>query len=69
MKAALESNGTIHESQAIALASSNLERALGLVQPRSMTPELVMYEGGGILDFTSKVVGVISMERKVVELF
>jgi imidazolonepropionase-like amidohydrolase len=66
---ALESNGTIHQSQAIALATSNLERALGLVQQRSVMPELVMYEGGGIFDFTSKVVGVISMERKVVELF
>ena len=32
-------------------------------------PDLVMYEGGGILDFASKVVGVISMERENVELF
>ena len=69
MKAALESNGTMRESQAIALASSNLERALGFVQERSIMPDLVMYEGGGILDFSSKAVGVISMRRKSVELF
>jgi hypothetical protein len=68
MKAALDSNGTIHQSQAIALVTSNLERALGLAQ-RNYMPDLVMYEGGGIFDFTSKVVGVVSMEREIVELF
>ncbi|KAF8805276.1 hypothetical protein BYT27DRAFT_7297664 [Phlegmacium glaucopus] len=67
--AALESNGTIDKSQAIALVTSNLEQALGFVQQRSVMPDLVMYQGGGVLDFASKAVGVISMKRKFVDLF
>jgi hypothetical protein len=64
----LESNGTIHQSQAFALVSSNLERALGLTH-RFDNPDLVMYQGGGVFDFESKVIGVVSSERNVVELF
>lgn len=64
----MESNGTINQSQAFALASSNLERALGLTAYR-FDPDLVMYKGGGVFDFESKVIGVISSARKVVELF
>ncbi|KAF8958055.1 hypothetical protein BDZ97DRAFT_1950338 [Flammula alnicola] len=67
--AALESNGTISKSQALALASTNLHKALGLVRPLFSIPDLVMYRGGGLLDFESKVVGVMSAERAVVELF
>jgi len=67
--AALESNGTIHKSQAFALASSNLERALGLTRDRFEMPDLVMYQGGGVFDFESKVVGVISAARRVIDLF
>ena len=68
-KAALESNGTINQSEAFAMASSNLERALGLTRPRFEISDVVMYQGGGIFDFESKVIGVISVTRKVVELF
>ncbi|KAF8163787.1 hypothetical protein B0H34DRAFT_614504, partial [Crassisporium funariophilum] len=67
--AALESNGTLHKYEAIALASSNLDRALGLSHQRFGIHDLVMYEAGGILDFSSKVVGVVSPERQVVDLF
>ena len=65
----MESNGTILESEAFALVSSNLEQALGLTRRRFDIPDLVMYRGGGVFDFESKVVGVVSSERKVVELF
>ena len=64
----MESNGTIHQSQAFALVSSNLERALGLTR-RFEIPDMVLYQGGGAFDFESKVVGVVSSERKVVEIF
>jgi hypothetical protein len=64
----LESNGTMHQSQAFALVSSNLERALGLTR-RFEVPDLVMYRGGGVFDIESKVIGVVSSERKVVEIF
>ena len=30
---------------------------------------MVMYQGGGAFDFESKVIGVVSSARKVVELF
>lgn len=30
---------------------------------------MVMYQGGGVFDFESKVVGVVSATRKVIELF
>ena len=64
----MESNGTIDQPQAFALVSSNLERALGLTR-RFEVPDLVMYQGGGVFDFESKVIGVVSSTRKVVELF
>ncbi|KAF8967351.1 hypothetical protein BDZ97DRAFT_1938242 [Flammula alnicola] len=67
--AALESNGTISKSQALALASTNLHKALGLVRPLFSIPDLVMYRGGGLLDFESKVVGVMSAERPLLNCF
>ncbi|KDR69239.1 hypothetical protein GALMADRAFT_128703 [Galerina marginata CBS 339.88] len=67
--AALESNGTMTRAQAISLASSNLHKALGLKSSSFSAPDLMMYSGGGILDFESKVAGVISATRGVVEVF
>ncbi|KAF8801695.1 amidohydrolase [Phlegmacium glaucopus] len=67
--AALESNGTIDKFEAFALASYNLEQALGLTRDIFEIPDLVMYQGGGVFDFESKVIGVISVERRVVDLF
>ncbi|KAF8886873.1 hypothetical protein CPB84DRAFT_1787269 [Gymnopilus junonius] len=68
---ALESNGTISQAQALALATTNLQNALGLTSSSSSSAsdDLVMYAGGGVLDFESKPVGVISASRKGVELF
>ncbi|KJA17908.1 hypothetical protein HYPSUDRAFT_205764 [Hypholoma sublateritium FD-334 SS-4] len=66
---ALESNGTISKSQALALASTNLHKALGLRRPRFSIPDLVLYRGGNVLDFDSKPVGVISAEAGTVEMF
>ncbi|RDB22990.1 Imidazolonepropionase [Hypsizygus marmoreus] len=63
--AALESNGTIGKAQAIALATTHLERALG---SRSVH-DLVIYLGGSIFDLESKVVGVVSLQRGTVEIF
>jgi hypothetical protein len=67
--AALESNGTISKTQALALATTNLHKALGLIRRRFTVPDLVLYAGGGLLDLESKVVGVISAERGIVEVF
>ncbi|KAF5393062.1 hypothetical protein D9757_001113 [Collybiopsis confluens] len=65
--AALESDGKISKAEAIALASSNLAKLLGL--PSDTTSTLVATTGGTILDFESKVVGIVSAQRGVVDLF
>ncbi|KAJ7268559.1 hypothetical protein C8J57DRAFT_1325544 [Mycena rebaudengoi] len=67
--AALDSNGTIDYPLAMALGSANLEKALGVVGSDATPDELVLCKGGGLFDFTSKVVGVMSERRGMVELF
>ncbi|CAA7259139.1 unnamed protein product [Cyclocybe aegerita] len=63
--AALEAKETLSKAEAIALASVNLERLLGVQTPIA---DLIALKGGSFFDFESKVVGVISPQRKVVEL-
>ncbi|KAF8974242.1 carbohydrate esterase family 9 protein [Flammula alnicola] len=60
--AALEANGSLSRSDAIALASVNLERLLGVKTP---VTDLVAVKQGTLLDFEGKVVGVISPQRGV----
>ncbi len=72
-QAALESRGQIDRRTALALVTTNLEKALG-VSARSRGREgtaddIVVYKGGGMFDLESKVVGVISAGRGVVDLF
>ena len=62
---ALEANGALSKSDAMALASVNLERLLGVQNPIT---DLVAVKGGTLLDFEGKVVGVISPQRGVVDL-
>ncbi|PPQ63486.1 hypothetical protein CVT24_005143 [Panaeolus cyanescens] len=62
---ALESNGRITDREAIALASVNLERLLGL---HPGAPDLVATVGGTILEFESKVAAIISPLQGRVEL-
>jgi len=66
IQVALEANGALSKSDAIALASVNLERLLGVRNPIN---DLVAVKGGTLLDFGGKVVGVISPQRGVVDLF
>lgn len=61
--AALESDGKISKAQALALASTNLEKLLGA----TAQGDLVVTRGGTILDFEAKVVGVISQSRGLFE--
>ncbi|KAL1674796.1 hypothetical protein EV122DRAFT_219970 [Schizophyllum commune] len=62
--AALESGGRITQAQALALASTNIRKLLGI----KGSGDLVATKGGSILDFESKVVGVLSSSRGVVDL-
>jgi hypothetical protein len=63
--AALEANGALSRSDAIALASVNLEKLLGIKKP---VTDLVAVKQRSLLDFEGKVVGVISPQRGVVDL-
>ncbi|KAJ4479028.1 hypothetical protein J3R30DRAFT_3682364 [Lentinula aciculospora] len=68
VQAALEAGGEVSKAEAIALASSNLEKLLGL-KTGTVSSNLVATTGGTILDFESKVVAVASAKRGAVDLF
>ncbi|KAG0707315.1 composite domain of metallo-dependent hydrolase [Suillus ampliporus] len=65
--AALESDGKISKGQALALASINLEKLLG-VKPSGGLGDMVVTRGGTVLDLEAKVVGIISPRRGLVDL-
>jgi len=67
--AALASNGKVSKTEAIALATSNLERALGVRKHTIAIPDLVVYQGGSLFDLESKVIGIVSAQRRSVEFF
>ncbi|KAI0692924.1 composite domain of metallo-dependent hydrolase [Cerioporus squamosus] len=64
--AALESGGIISRAHAIALASTNVERLLGIERSEAEV-ELVATRGGDLLEY-GKVVGVISPLRGTVDV-
>ncbi|KAG1758088.1 hypothetical protein EDD22DRAFT_1000346 [Suillus occidentalis] len=63
----LTSNSYIDHTTALALATTNLEKALGV--QREMPQDLVAYRGGDIFEFEAKVVGVISETLGRTDLF
>ncbi|KAF9061078.1 hypothetical protein BDP27DRAFT_1338711 [Rhodocollybia butyracea] len=66
--AALEADGVITKAGALALASSNLQKLLGL-KSGTVSSALVATTGGTLLDFESKVVAVLLSNKGVVDLF
>ncbi|KAJ7600925.1 carbohydrate esterase family 9 protein [Mycena floridula] len=64
---ALESDGAISKTEALALASVNLENLLGIASENSAT-DLVVTKGGEMFDFSGKVIGVLSSRRGLVDL-
>jgi len=62
--AALDGNGKISREQAIALASTNLEKLFGI----DAGGDFVAYRGGDVFDQKSKVVAVMSANRGEVVL-
>ena len=69
IQAYIEAGGIISRTDAIALASTNTEKLLGVDPETARLGDLVATEGGDMLDIQSKVVGVISPRRGQVELF
>ncbi|KAJ7861358.1 hypothetical protein B0H14DRAFT_2741976 [Mycena olivaceomarginata] len=65
--AALDSNGSIDYSTALALASANIEKALGVKSHTRDADELVVFQSGDMFDFESKVIGIISARKTAVE--
>ena len=68
LQAALESDMRITKEDALALASTSLEKLLG-GESSPESSELVATEGGDLLQFGSKVIAVISPLRGVTDLF
>ncbi|EIW61570.1 composite domain of metallo-dependent hydrolase [Trametes versicolor FP-101664 SS1] len=66
--AILESNNWINKRQAYELVSTNLEKLLDLEGWIGDMGDLVAYEGGSALDFTSKPIAVVSPARQLVEI-
>jgi len=66
--AALESDMRISKEDAIALASTSLDKLLG-GKGLAEDIDLVATEGGGLLEFSGKVVGVMSPLRSTTDLF
>lgn len=67
-QAGLESNGRVNQRQAYALASTNLDKILG-IEHSSEDADLVAFEGGSLFDLSSKVAAVVSPQRGLVDLF
>ncbi|KAH8080279.1 carbohydrate esterase family 9 protein [Cristinia sonorae] len=65
---ALDARGSISHSEALALASVNVEALLGLTSNEAEA-DLVATQGGDLLGFEGKVVAVISPSRGIVDLF
>ncbi|KDQ09069.1 hypothetical protein BOTBODRAFT_165096 [Botryobasidium botryosum FD-172 SS1] len=63
--AALDGNGKISKEQAIALATTNLEKIFGI----DTQGDFVAYHGGDVFDMESKAVAVMSARREQVALF
>ncbi|KAF9017784.1 hypothetical protein BDZ89DRAFT_1165551 [Hymenopellis radicata] len=64
--AALSAFSGLSKTDALALATTNLEQLLGISSP---SDDLVVSKAGSLLDFEAKVVGVISPRKGVVDLF
>ena len=58
----------MNKRQAYALASTNLDKLLG-IKHDSEDSDLVAFEGGGLFDLSSKVAAIISPQRGLVDLF
>jgi hypothetical protein len=56
----LETGGRLTKEQSIALGSTNVDKLLGGPVEIAESRDLVATEGGGLMEFSSKVVAVIS---------
>lgn len=67
-QAYIEAGGQLSKSQALAIASTNIEKLLGIAPETALLNDLVVTHGGDLFDMESKVIGVVSPLRNQVEL-
>jgi len=67
--AGLDSDGLLGEKDALALATTNLNKIFGHYDGNSEEDDLVVYEGGGVFNMESKAIGVVSPRLGHVEIF
>ncbi|KAJ7056558.1 hypothetical protein C8F01DRAFT_1233681 [Mycena amicta] len=65
---ALESGGSVSKEEALAMASSNIEELLG-VHSTHATDDFAVTQGGDLFSLEAKVVGMVSANRGLVDLF
>ena len=65
LKTAIEEYGKISEAEALATGSVNLEKLLGVDE---INTDLVVTQGGNLLDPSSKIVAIISERKEAVDL-
>ncbi|KAF8630679.1 hypothetical protein AX15_002823 [Amanita polypyramis BW_CC] len=63
--ASIEAGGNMKKEQALALGSTNIKQLLGIQTTKA---EMVVTQNGDLLDFGSRVVGIISAEQGLVHL-
>ena len=69
MQAMAESGGFITKYKALLMTSSNIEKLLGVDQELADDEDQVAVQGGSLLSFEGKVVGVVSPHQGIVDLF
>ena len=69
LQASLDADGLLSKGEALALASTNLNKIFGLDDEEVEEDDLVVYEGGDIFSMESKVIGIISPGLNLVKLF
>lgn len=68
-QAALAADGQIDKTQRYDLVTGNLEKLMGMEGWIGDEGELVIYQGGGPFDLTSKVIAIASPRQGAVEFF
>ena len=68
VQAHVDSNGLISMEDALNMATTNVEKLLGVTRKASDS-DTVATKGGELLSFEGKVVAVTSPRRRVVDLF
>lgn len=65
----MNANGRIEKQKLYELITTNVEKLFGIEGWFGEEGDLVLYDGGGVFDLSSKVIGIASPKKEVVEFF